>query len=116
MLFLILLCAVVCEDGALRLVGNVSQESIGSMGSGEGVLEDGALYPMGTESDGSGESMGSGEGVMEYVVMRGRVEMCWEEVWGTVCDQSWTATDAAVVCRVLGFSQPGERKVNNYYI
>ena len=47
-------------------------------------------------------------GETEDSVLRGRVEICWNEIWRTVCDRGWSVSDATVVCRELGFSQFGK--------
>lgn len=49
------------------------------------------------------------DGEVDY---KGRVEMCYNNIWGTVCHDNWDYRDAVVVCHQLGYSGQKLHKKN----
>ena len=44
------------------------------------------------------------------VANEGRVEICYDNQWGTVCDDFFDSPEAKVICKQLGYSTVGKYK------
>lgn len=57
------------------------------------------------DQDGSNRDVHNTEDSVKITSDEGRVEICFNNVWGAIHDENWTYKDAAVVCHQLGFSR-----------
>ncbi len=45
-------------------------------------------------------------------ILEGRLEVCINNAWGTVCQRGFSSDEAAVVCRYLGFDEGKFSSIN----
>ena len=48
-------------------------------------------------------------------VLKGRVEVCYNGSWVTICTHSWTVKEATVICSQLGYSHYGRIMISKSY-
>ena len=46
--------------------------------------------------------------------LQGRVEICWNRVWGAVANRRWTFQEAKIICTQLGYSSECEYSSSQY--
>ena len=46
--------------------------------------------------------------------LEGRVEICWNGVWGAVVNRKWTFQEAKIICTQLGYSSECEYSSSQY--
>lgn len=80
-----------CRDGETRIINEVP------------VIEEQEATP----DDSTNHTLSRREVMNAQRVIEGRVEVCFQNVWGAIYDQNFTNKDAAVACQQLGYGRYG---------
>jgi hypothetical protein len=91
----IFLDGVACRGTETQLSHCFNRSSLGSHDCRDGSGHAGVLCPPAERTCENGEIRLVDGGTL----LEGRVEVCYNSHWGTVCDTMWDGRDAGVVCR-----------------
>ena len=72
------------------------------------LCEDGSVRITIGEGDEYYRNYLSGETYISDSLAVGRVEVCYDGRWRSICRDTWSREDAAVACYQLGFSRAGD--------
>ena len=103
-------CVTVCPEGTIECTdGRIDRQQPACVSNEQRC--DGVIDCIGGEDELESNCPCGPEGAVRlvggFVPQQGRVELCKNQRWSTICNREWDDRDAQVVCHQLGYSREG---------